>query len=101
MKNCCCENINVLCENVDSCTGTEVINFLKTLPAGSYTLVMNFLGTIKRYNFTIDSKEYHSFSTILLNSNYSYIAHVENSSGEKVNFTIDNKIFDCFSFKTY
>lgn len=73
-----------------------------TIPAGGvYHLQLDFLNGMLVESAEFIATNTATFSKELLNENFTYTGWVVNSSGEKVPFTIDDEVYDCFEFTTH
>lgn len=96
---CCCKKTYNLCDLVPCDEGDLVLP--GTVPTdGEYTLELDFLGDVIRKTAMLSAGDAPTFDKKDLNERFTYKAHVQGPDGQKISFTIDSVVYDCFSFTT-
>lgn len=96
---CCCSNIYKLCDLV-VCDAEDLVLPIPIPADGTYTLELQFLGDVTRKIAALSAGDNATFDKTGLNERFTYVAHVADPGGEKVTFTIDDKVYDCVEFTT-
>jgi hypothetical protein len=94
---CCCNNIKHLCRQ--SVCG-DIDTGIPAPSDGDFVLVLDYLGVEFRIPATFAKDEIMTFPAIGLNESYTYTGHIEDPSGDKLEFTEDAVEYNCLSFAT-
>lgn len=97
---CCCVRVYDFCAKDVCKEGGVVFAPIVAAETGSYKLVVDFLGT--NYEVVKDQTlgEAISFPLSDLNEFFEYTGRIFDPSGNQVQFTINEVVFDCVKFKT-
>ena len=96
---CCCSKIYKLCDLV-ICDDEDLVLPIPIPADGDYTLELRFLGSVTRRTASLSTGDNATFDKTGLNERFTYVGHVEDAGGEKLTFTIDDKVYDCVEFTT-
>jgi hypothetical protein len=97
---CCCTKIYKFCKPVNGCNSESFAALFAGVPDGSYTIQLDFLGSVQSIGITITGGVLAFTSSIGLNENFTYTGQLLNGSGVVVPLYFYSVAYDCFQFTT-
>jgi hypothetical protein len=97
---CCCTKIYKFCKPVNGCNSESFAALFAGVPAGSYTIQLDFLGSVQTIGISITGGVLAFTSSIGLNENFTYTGQLLNGSGVVVPLYFSTVAYDCFQFTT-
>lgn len=96
---CCCKKTYHFCKTVNACNPSQLSELFKDLPFGDYTLHLEFLNSVTEIEIKVEDNGV-VIPDVELNESYTYSCKLFDSEGARVNLTVDEVEYDCFTFKT-
>jgi hypothetical protein len=96
---CCCTSVFRICDVV-VCDDQDLVLPVPIPADGEYTMELKFLDNVKRVTASFSAGDNATFAKTGLNEVFTYVGHVEDASGQEVEFEVDGKTYNCFEFTT-